>query len=448
MTPDATTTANRRRIIIIGAGFGGLYAARSLNHQPVDVLLIDRHNYHTFTPLLYQVATSGLEPEQIAYPVRGIFHGSPNIRFLLGTVTAIDAATRRVIVEAEDGLREEPYDALIVAGGSVTNTFGNADLDRYAFGLKDLQDAVGLRHHILRLFERAAWEEDAALRQALMTIVVVGGGPTGLETAGAMLELYRWVLRKDYGNMGELHARVILVEASDRLLAPYPAGLQQSAYEQLQSMGVEVMLNSPVDTVAADHITLKDGTHIPTHTLIWAAGVKASPLASLLGVPLARGGRVPVSPTLEALGLEGVYVIGDMAWLEDPTGQPYPMLAPVAQQQGILAARNALNQVQGGAAPKAFQYQDRGTMATIGRNRAVAWVFNRIPVSGFIAWVAWLGLHLMTLVGFRNRLGVLLNWAWNYLTYDRSVRIILNQHERQVELEQPKELGTPTGVNG
>ena len=183
MTPDATTTANRRRIIIIGAGFGGLYAARSLNHQPVDVLLIDRHNYHTFTPLLYQVATSGLEPEQIAYPVRGIFHGSPNIRFLLGTVTAIDAATRRVIVEAEDGLREESYDALIVAGGSVTNTFGNTDLERHAFGLKDLQDAVGLRHHILRLFERAAWEEDAALRQALMTIVVVGGGPTGLETA-------------------------------------------------------------------------------------------------------------------------------------------------------------------------------------------------------------------------------------------------------------------------
>jgi NADH:ubiquinone reductase (H+-translocating) len=428
MTPTPQSQPTRPRVVIIGAGFGGLYAARTLANTSADVLLIDRHNYHTFTPLLYQVATSGLEPEQIAYPVRGIFHGAPNIRFLLGTVTQIDTHTRRVIVEAEDGVREEPYDALIVAGGSVTNTFGNADLERYAFGLKDLDEAIALRHHILRLFERAAWEANPAVRAALMTIVVVGGGPTGLETAGAMLELYRWVLRKDYHDQGDLQARVILVEATDRLLAPYPEALRTSAYAQLNSLGVEVMMGSAVDAVAEDHITLKDGTRIGTHTLVWAAGVKASPLAALLDVPLARGGRVPVGATLDAVGLPGVYVIGDMAYLEDAHGQPHPMLAPVAQQGGILAARNILR-AHAGQAQEAFRYHDRGTMATIGRNRAVAWVFNRIQLTGFLAWAAWLALHLVTLIGVRNRLSVLLNWAWTYLTYDRSVRIILERDE-------------------
>ncbi len=422
------STPARPRVIIIGAGFGGLYAARTLSNQSVDVLLIDRHNYHTFTPLLYQVATSGLEPEQIAYPVRGIFHHAPNIRFLLGTVTTIDTINRRVIVEAAGGPREEAYDALIVAGGSVTNTFGNADLERYAFGLKDLDEAIALRQHILTLFERAVWEEDEAQRQALLTIVVVGGGPTGMETAGAMLELYRHVLRKDYSSMGDLQARVILVEASDRLLAPYPPNLRDSAYEQLQSLGVEILLNNPVEQVSADQITLKDGTVIPTNTLIWAAGVKASPLAALLPVPLVRGGRVPVQPTLEVTGLQDVYVIGDMMALDDAAGRPYPMLAPVAKEGGILAARNILARLAG-QPQMPFRYNDRGTMATIGRNRAVAWVFNRIPLTGVLAWLAWLALHLVTLLGVRNRLGVLLNWAWNYVTYDRSVRVILGRGE-------------------
>jgi NADH dehydrogenase len=429
---------NTPRVIIIGAGFGGLYAARQFCGKNVDVLLIDRNNYHTFTPLLYQVASSGLEAEGIAYPVRGIFRGKTNVRFLLGEVTAIDTVSQRVIVQAQDEVREESYDYLIVAGGSVTNYFGNADLERHAFGLKDLDDAVGLRHHILKLFERAAWESDAALRKALMTIVVVGGGPTGLETAGAMLELYRFVLRHDYGHEGDMHARVILVEATDRLLAPYPTGLQQAALEQLRSLGVEVLLGSPVDQVADDHVTLKDGTYIPTHTLIWAAGVKASPLATMLGVELQRGGRIPVQPTLEAVGLQNVYVIGDMAHLNDENGQPYPMLAPVAQQGGTLAAHNILRRMAG-ETQQTFRYNDRGTMATIGRNRAVAWVFNRIPLTGYFAWVAWLGLHLLTLIGFRNKVSVLINWVWNYLTFDRSVRIILDgEPERAAEREQVK----------
>ena len=420
----------RPRIVVIGAGFGGIYAARALRGQPVDVLLIDRNNYHTFSPLLYQVATSGLEAEEIAYPVRGIFRGDTNIKFLLGEVTHIDSATRRVMVQVDGETREEDYDYLMVAGGSVTNTFSNTDLDQFAFGLKDLHDAIELRHHILRLFEQAAWEDDPAKRSAMMTIVVVGGGPTGLETAGAMLELYRHVLRKDYGHENDMQARVILIEATDRLLAPYPASLQQSALRQLQSLGVEVILGNPVDHVTAEQITLKDGTVIPTHTLIWAAGVKASPLASLLGVELQRGGRVPVQPTLEAIGLERIYVIGDMAHLPNNEGQPYPMLAPFAQQGGTLAAENILRQING-EAQQPFHYVDRGTMATIGRNRAVAWLYNRVQLNGFLAWAAWLGLHIVTLMGFRNRINVLVNWFWNYITYDRSVRIILDEPEEQ-----------------
>jgi NADH dehydrogenase len=414
----------RQRVVIIGAGFGGLFAARALVGQAVDVLLIDRHNYHTFTPLLYQVATSGLEPEQIAFPVRGIFRGRTNIRFLLGEVTEIDAERRLVRVQTQDGERDETYDYLIVAGGTVTNYFNNPQLEASALALKDLNEAVALRHHILRLFEQAAWTDDPETCRALMTFVVVGGGPTGLETAGAMLELYRYVLRHDYGHMEDLQARVVLVEAADRLLLPYPESLQAAALDQLRSLGVEVILGNPVEEVSVNHIVLKDGTRIDTHTLIWSAGVKGSPLAQMLGVELARGGRVPVAPTMAVRELENVYVVGDLAYLPNDDGQPSPMLIPFAQQSGTLAARNILRRIEG-QPEAAFRYHDRGMMATIGRNRAVAWIYNRIPVTGFLAWLAWLGLHLVTLLGFRNRLTVFISWVWNYLTFDRSVRIIL-----------------------
>jgi NADH dehydrogenase len=418
----------RPRIVIIGAGFGGIFAARALRGQAVDVLVIDRQNFHTFTPLLYQVATSGLQPADIAFPVRGIFRGIDNIRFLLGEVTEIDTRARQVSVRADHSNRVEAYDYLIVAGGSVTNYFGNTSLEMVGLPLKDLQDAVALRHHILRLFERAAWETDESQREALMTIVVVGGGPTGLETAGAIQELYQWVLRKDYAGQQPSPAQVILVEAADRLLTPYPKDLQTAALEQLRSLGVEVLLNSPVTEITQDHIVLKDGTRIDTHTLIWSAGVKASPLAHMLGVALERGGRVPIAETMQASGLDDVYVVGDMAHLPDAQGQPYPMLIPFAQQGGTLAARNILRRIS--SQPQAtFRYTDRGIMATIGRNRAVAWIFNRIPLRGWFAWIAWLGLHLLTLMGFRNRLSVILNWMWNYWTFDRSVRIILPQRE-------------------
>ncbi len=415
----------RPRVIIIGAGFGGLFAARALANQPVDVLLIDRSNFHTFTPLLYQVATCALDPSEIAYPVRSIFRKDRNIRSLLGTVTSIDYADKTVTVRIADQTRHEAYDYLILATGSVPTYFGQSAFREHALELRTLSDAVNLRNHILGQFEQATWEEDEAVRQAMTTIVVVGGGPTGLETAGAIYELYNHVLNREYIQR-ELKTRVILVEMQPYLLAPYPEKLRQAALEQLHSLGVEVHLGSPVEEVTKAAVTLKDGTVIATHTLVWAAGVKGSPLAKMLDLPLQRGERLPILPTTEVPDRHGVYAVGDMTYLENESGQPYPMLIPVAQQQGELAAKNILAEI-GGGEKRPFHYHDRGSMATIGRRRAVAWIYNKIQLRGYIAWLAWLALHLVTLLGFRNRLNVFVNWVWNYFTYDRSVRIILEQ---------------------
>ncbi|MBC7810967.1 MAG: NAD(P)/FAD-dependent oxidoreductase [Burkholderiales bacterium] len=441
-----TVIQHRPRVIVIGAGFGGVFAVRAFAKTNADVLLIDRQNFHTFTPLLYQVATSGLDPEEIAYPIRGIFYDRPNVSFLLGDVTAIDSSEKLVDIQTSDGVvRHEDYDYLIVAAGSVTHYFNQNALQEAAFELKTLNDAVLLRNHVLRLFEQAAWTQDEAERDALTTIVVVGGGPTGLETAGAIRELYTYVLKREHGYRN-LKARVILVEATDKLLATYPIELQKAAREQLESLGVEVVLSNPVVEASAENVRLKDGREIGTHTLIWLAGVNASPLAQMLDVPLGKQGRIPVTPTLEVIGRENVYVVGDMAYLEDANGQPYPMLIPVAQQQGTLAAENILRRERGWT-QKTFHYHDRGTMATIGRSRAVALIYNRIPLRGFIAWVAWLGLHLVTLMGFRNRLQVLLNWVWNYFTYERSVRIILEPEQGRAKRETwPSTLHTPERV--
>jgi NADH dehydrogenase len=370
--------------------------------------------------LLYQVATCGLEAEEIAYPVRGIFRSGSNIAFMLGEVLGIDHAAKVVEVRTNGTVRREAYDYLIIAGGSVTNYFNNPRIEENSFELKTLDDAVTLRNHILRLFERAAWSNDDAYKRAVTTLVVVGGGPTGLETAGALFELYEHVLSKEYAN---LSPRIVLVEAVDRLLTPFPQPLQKSAYEQLEAMGVEVILGNGVAEVGAEQVRLNDGTVIPTHTLIWSAGVQAAPLAKMLDVPLARLGRVPVTSSLEVEGRDGVYVVGDMAYLEDADGKPYPMLIPVAKQQGILAATNILRRIRFWQ-PQSFHYIDRGIMATIGRNRAVAWLFHRVQLSGYLAWLAWLGLHLVTLMGFRNRATVLINWVWNYFRY-RPFRLIL-----------------------
>lgn len=418
-------TTARAKIIIIGAGFGGLFAARQLVQADVDLLIVDRNNYHTFTPLLYQVATAALDPSEIAYPVRTIFRDAANLRFMLGNVTAVDQTQRLVTIEAGDRTVTEPYDYLIVAAGSVPNYFGNDAFRAHAFELRTLHDSIRLRNHVLNLFEQAVWQEDKAICEALLTIVVVGGGPTGIETAGAVYELYNHVLTKEYPH-GDLRTRVILVEQAEQLLAPYPERLQRAAVQQLQSLGVEVMLGRKMLAVEHDLVRLEGDELIPTYTVVWAAGVKATPFAALLGVEPARGGRIPIDATTAVVGLARIYAVGDVAHLADKEGRPYPMLIPVAQQQGVLAAKNILADLRGEAG-EAFTYSDRGTMATIGRSRAVAWIFNRVALTGRLAWLAWLGLHLVMLLGFRNRLNVLINWAWNYLTYDRSVRIIWRQ---------------------
>ncbi|MBN1967502.1 MAG: NAD(P)/FAD-dependent oxidoreductase [Anaerolineae bacterium] len=424
---------HRPVVAIIGAGFGGLYAARQLMKADVDILLVDRQNFHLFTPLLYQVATSGLEPGEIAYPVRGILRGKPHARFLLGSVEAIDPDSRTLTVQTEQEMRHESYDYLIVAAGTTSHFYGMAQVEQHAFGLKTLADAITLRNHLLKCLESAAWQDDPIRKRALTTFVVVGGGPTGLETAGALQELIRYVLGKEYGDQIPEHAgRVILVEARDYLLESYPPRLQEAALKQLEALGVEVLLGTRIVEAADDHIRLSDGQVIPTHTLIWAAGVAASPVAGMLGIPLHRTGRVPVLPFLHTAEYDTIYVVGDMAYLEDDQGVPYPMLIPVAKQQGMLAARNIIRRLKH-EPQKPFTYKglrDRGVMATIGRSRAVAWIFYKIHLTGFAAWLAWLVLHLITLMGFRNRLNVFVNWVWNYLTYDRAVRIILEHIPR------------------
>lgn len=422
------SATSRPTIVIIGAGFGGLYAAKKLASAEVDILAVDRHNFHLFSPLIYQVATSGLDPSEVAYPVRAIFRGKQRVRFQMGEVQSIKRVQKTIAIQVNGRVRQQSYDYLIVAAGSQTHYFGMEQIEQYAFGLKTLADAVILRNHILKLFEKAAWANDSGHRQALTTMVVVGGGPTGLETAGALQELYRHVLRKEYAQqLPDGVGRIILVEMQDALLKSYPDRLQKAAYRQLEEMGVEIILGSSVVEASPTYVRLQDGRLIPTHTLVWAAGVKASPVAEMLGVSLHRSGRVPVEQTMQLIGDDDVYVVGDMAYLEDEKGQPYPMLIPPAKQQGILAAENILRR-QKGKTQKEFHYgglRDRGVMATIGRSRAVAWIFYKVQLTGFLAWIAWLGLHLITLIGFRNRLNVFINWMWNYFTYDRSVRIIL-----------------------
>lgn len=420
---EAVKEQDQPAVVIVGAGFGGLFAARALSDQPVNVLLIDRNNFHTFTPLLYQVATSALEPGEIAHPIRSVFRNVANVRILVGDVLAVDTAKQEVMVSALDKEYGIPYDYLIVAAGSTPAYFGNDEFQRHSYELRTLEDAIRLRNHILSLFEQAVWMQNAEELASRLTIVVVGGGPTGLETAGAIYELYNHVLNRDYPHTN-LQARVLLVELSDHLLSPYPPKLRDSALKQLTSLGVEVMLGRKVVGVTDTAVELDNGERIATHTLVWAAGMSASPFAQLLGVPLTRGGRIPVEPTLAVKGMTHVYAVGDIAYLEDAEGRGYPMLIPVAQQQGKLAANNILRHLSG-LEQLQFVYNDRGTMATIGRSRAVAWIYNRWKLTGRLAWLAWLGLHLVMLLGFRNRLNVFINWMWNYITYDRSVRLIL-----------------------
>ena len=412
----------KKRVVIIGMGFGGIRAARVLAGTGHDIVLVDRNNYHLFQPLLYQVATAGLEQESIAHSVRAMARGWPGTRFQLAEVSGIDFVAREIRTEA--GLI--PYDYLVIGAGSITNFFGLESVERHSFDLKELADAETLRNHILTAFERAVIEPDPARKRALMTFVIVGGGPTGIEFAGALIELVHFVLAKDYPELSTHAARVVLVEATDTLLAAMPEKQRMYTLKKLRSMSVEVLLNARVVDADTERVVLHDGAIIPAHTLFWSAGVKAAPLAAALDTPRMAGDRIPVGPDLTLSGHPEVFVIGDMAFLEQDV-VALPMTAPVAMQMGIYAGRVILAR-EGGATPHPFRYHDRGSMATIGRNAAVASAFG-MNFRGYLAWLVWLLLHLFYLIGFRNRIVVMLNWVWYYWFHERQVRLITRRED-------------------
>ena len=411
---------DKKRIVIIGAGFGGLRAAQKLAGKPVQVTLIDRRNYHLFQPLLYQVATAGLSPDEIAYPLRAIFRKQKDFDFLLAEVNAVDFAAQKVFTSRG----EVPYDALIIAAGAAVNFFGNASLAENALTLKDVGDAVHLRNHILRMFEQAAHENQQEERRAQLTFVVVGGGPTGVESAGAFAELISLVLRRDYPGLNLDDVRVILLEAADALLVGFPPKLQKNAAQVLKAKHVDVRLLAKVEAYDGRLVELADGSSISSRTLLWSAGVRVAGLMDSLGLEQARLGRVRVTPQLNLARHPQVYVIGDAAYLEK-AGSPLPMMAPVAVQQADVAVENILAQAKG-QKQRVFEYRDPGSLATIGRNAAVARL-GKWQFTGFMAWVVWLVVHLIGLIGFRNRLMVLINWTWDYLFYDRAVRLITRE---------------------
>lgn len=413
-----------KRVVIIGMGFGGIRAAARLAGKGLEVLVVDRRNFHLFQPLLYQVATATLNQEDIAYSIRAFVRRYRDVRFEMAEVQGIDLEGRRVMTAAGNF----DYDYLVIAAGSVTNYFGMESISQHAYDLKQLADAVALRNQILLAYERADDAPDEATRAALMTFVIVGGGPTGVEFAGALAELAHHVLVKDYPELPVERTRIILLEAMDRILAPFPEHCQKYAQQRLQSMGVEVRLNTAVSGAEADGVLLKDGSKIPAYTLFWAAGVRAAPLADAIAVPKARAGRIPVEPDLSLKDHPEVFVIGDMAYLEH-NGAPLPMTAPVAMQGGEHAARTIVRREQG-LAPQPFRYFDKGSMAVIGRYAAVAQV-RRFAFKGFSAWLAWLGLHLFYLIGFRNRVATMLNWAYDYLFFNRQVRLITRAKGQQ-----------------
>ena len=407
----------RFRVVILGGGFGGLSAARTLADEDVDVLLIDRRNHHVFSPLLYQVATAGLSPGDIASPIRWILRRQKNLKVWLAEAIAIDPAAG--VVRLSDG--EVSYDALIVAVGSVPSYFGHDDWARHAPGLKTMEDALEIRRHVLSSFELAERERDRAVQRRLLTFVVVGGGPTGVELAGALAEISRHALAKDFRSIDPESARIILIEGGPAVLASYPEPLSGFARRALERLGVSVWTGATVTGIREGQVRLGDET-IDAGTVIWAAGVAASPLVRSLGAPVDRMGRVHVERDLTVPGHPAVYVVGDAATLPDKDGQPLPGVIQVALQQARLAARNIIR-TRRGEAREAFHYHDLGNMATIGRNSAVC-DLGWLRLKGYLAWWFWLGLHIFKLIGFRNRLSVMTQWAFSYMTYQRSVRLI------------------------
>jgi NADH dehydrogenase len=406
-----------KRVVIIGGGFGGLYAAKGLAKTPVRITLVDRRNYHLFQPLLYQVATAALNPSDIAAPIRSVLRKQRNVSVIMGDATAIDLD--RKIVRMADG--ELAYDILIIATGATHSYFGHPEWEENAPGLKSIDDALEIRRRVLRAFEAAEREDDPARQEALLNFVIIGAGPTGVELAGALSEIARQSMLRDFRRINPSSARVILIEGKDRVLPTYPRDLSDKAAAQLRGLGVEVMTNAIVARVN-DHEVCIGETTIATRTVLWAAGVQASPLAQRLGVPLDRAGRVLVEPDLSVPGHGDVFVIGDLAAVPDVPG-----VAPAAIQEGTHTAKN-IERIIDGQPTIPFRYHDKGSLATIGRAAGVA-DFGRIKLSGFMAWAAWLSVHIFFLIGFRNRILVILQWAWAYVTFQRGARLITGKVE-------------------
>lgn len=433
-------TSEPTRVVVCGAGFGGLWAARKFAGEPgVEVLLLDRNNYHTFYPLLYQVAAAELGPTDIAYPVRSILRSAPNVHFRMAEVCALDLE-RRVLTTSLG--QEVGYEQLILSLGSVPNFFGVEGAAEHAFTLREMDHAIPLRHHILSRFETAVYEAHPERRRRLLTFVIVGGGPTGVEYAGALAELIHGPLLRDYPMIHADEVEVILVEALDGLLTGMDEELGTYARDRLESRRVEVRTGAMATRVGPDRIELKGGECIATETVVWTAGVKGDARVQSWGLPMARADRVEVTPGLHLPDHPEVFVVGDLCWFEQD-GEPLPQVAPVAMQQGEYAAETVLARRNGGrVAP--FRYDDPGMLAVIGRNAAVAELWGR-TFTGFVAWILWLVIHVAKLVGFRNRILVMVNWAWNYINYEQAVRLILPfRPGRGVDTEVEKLDETPS----
>jgi NADH dehydrogenase len=411
------------RVVVVGGGFAGLAAIKTLAKlkPPVRVTLLEQHNYHLFQPLLYQLATGLVQPADIAHPVRGIVRRYRRTSVRMATVAGVDFEAREVLTE-EGG--RFGYDYLVLAAGATTATFGIPGVEEHSFPLKTMPDALRLRAHLLSQFELAE-NDPAEIERGALTVVVVGGGPTGVEMAGALHELFKHVLVHDFPDLDIHQARVVLLEATDHLLAPFHPSSRQHALDTLNKRGVEVRLGQAMERATPDQVALKDGTVIPTRTLIWGAGVRAHPLADVLGLEQTRGGRIVVGDDLSVPGRPEVFVVGDLAGAGDGKGGLLPQVAQPAIQEAKHAAQNIERTLQG-TARTAFSYKDKGIMATIGRNAAVTELPNGARFKGVLAWYMWLVLHLAYIIGFRSRIAVLVNWIWSYLTYDRHARIIVS----------------------
>lgn len=414
------------RVVIVGAGFGGLSAARALRNAPVQVTVIDRRNHHLFQPLLYQVATAELSPADISMPIRGILRGQRNAEVIMAEVTGVEPENKRVLM----GESFIPYDYLVLATGAQHSYFGHEEWDQFAPGLKSIPDATAIRRRILLTFEKAEIESDPAQQQALLTFVVVGAGPTGVEMAGAIADLAHKSIVRDFRRISPKSARIILVEAGPRILATFPESLARKAQTELEHLGVEVRTGQAVEQVTECGVVIH-GETIPASTVVWAAGVKASPAGKWLGAEVDRAGRVIIERDLTLPGQPDIFVIGDTASLSE-RGKPLPGVAPVAMQQGRFVAETIRRRLKGETARKAFHYTDKGNLATVGRSFAIA-DLGLVKLSGFIAWVTWLVVHIFYLIGFRNRVVVMIQWAWAYLTYQRGARLIQDD-ARQIGL--------------